>query len=67
MPNDMLTINEAAAALGVTADAVRQAIRRGRLRAERRRRLVESRRILIDAADLDRYRAEVEARRQSAE
>ena len=62
---DMFTINEAAAALGVTAEAVRQAIRRGRLRAERQRRLVESRRILITAADLDRYRAECAARRQA--
>jgi len=66
MSSDTLTVAEAARRLGITPEAVRQAITRRRLRARVERRLVEARRMVLDVAEVDRYAAECAARRQTA-
>ena len=63
MDNGKLTVAEAARRLGISPEAVRQAIHRRRLRARVERRLVEARRMLLDVAEVDRYAAECAARR----
>jgi excisionase family DNA binding protein len=67
MDDGKLTIAEAARRLGISPEAVRQAIHRRRLRARVERRMVEARRMLLDVAEVDRYAAECAARRQAGE
>ena len=54
MDRTLLTIAEAATRLGLRPGTLRTQIGRGRLRAERR----SARVVLIDAAEVERYRAE---------
>jgi excisionase family DNA binding protein len=66
MDDGKMTVAEAARRLGISPEAVRQAIHRRRLRARVERRMVEARRMLLDVAEVDRYAAECAARRQAA-
>jgi excisionase family DNA binding protein len=61
-----MTIAEAARLLGISPDAVRKAVRRGRLTARRERTTVIRERLLVAADSVARYAEEMAARSQAS-